>query len=88
MRDRLASLLSEAEGLVNNDLPTVEQIADYLIEHDVAVVVRCKDCVYCDCIYSKKRIGEEAELDCFCKLYGALVDDDGFCSVGARKEQP
>ncbi len=48
MRDRLASLLSEAEGLVNNDLPTVEQIADYLIEHGV-IVPPCKvgDTVYC-----------------------------------------
>lgn len=41
MKDRLASLLSEAEGLVNNDLPTVEQIADYLIEHGV-IVTPCK----------------------------------------------
>lgn len=37
MRDRLAELLEEAEGQINNDLPTVEQIADYLIEHGVAV---------------------------------------------------
>lgn len=41
MRDRLTSLISEAEGLVNNDLPTVEQIADYLIEHGV-IVPPCK----------------------------------------------
>lgn len=47
MKDRLARLLSEAEGLVNNDLPTVEQIADYLIEHGV-IVPPCKvgDTVY------------------------------------------
>lgn len=37
MKDRLASLLSEAEGLVNNDLPTVEQIADYLLANGVIV---------------------------------------------------
>ena len=37
MRDRLASLLYEAEGLVNNDLPTVEQIADYLLANGVIV---------------------------------------------------
>lgn len=37
MRDRLAELLSEAEGQINNDLPSVEQIADYLIEHGVTV---------------------------------------------------
>ena len=37
MKDRLASLISEAEGLVNNDLPTVEQIADYLLANGVIV---------------------------------------------------
>ena len=37
MRNKLAELLSEAEGQINNDLPSVEQIADYLIEHDVIV---------------------------------------------------
>lgn len=37
MRDRLIELLSEAEGQINNDLPTVEQVADYLIEHGVTV---------------------------------------------------
>jgi hypothetical protein len=41
MRDRLARLLSEAEGLVNNDLPTVEQIADYLLANGV-IVPPCK----------------------------------------------
>lgn len=47
MRDRLASLISEAEGLVNNDLPTVEQIADYLLANGV-IVPPCKvgDTVY------------------------------------------
>lgn len=37
MRKRLAELLYEAEGTVNNDLPTVEQIADYLLVHGVIV---------------------------------------------------
>jgi hypothetical protein len=37
MRDRLIELLYEAEGTVNNDLPTVEQIADYLLGHGVIV---------------------------------------------------
>jgi hypothetical protein len=37
MKNRLAELLAEAEGQINNDLPTVEQIADYLIEHGVIV---------------------------------------------------
>jgi hypothetical protein len=37
MRDKLASLIAEAEAQINNDLPTVEYIADYLIEHGVVV---------------------------------------------------
>lgn len=37
MKNRLAELLAEAEGQINNDLPTVEQMADYLIEHGVIV---------------------------------------------------
>ncbi len=41
MRDKLAGLLGEAEGQINNDLPTLEQIADYLIEHGV-IVLPCK----------------------------------------------
>ena len=47
MRNRLAELLAEAEGQINNDMPPVEQIADYLIEHGV-IVPPCKvgDVVY------------------------------------------
>lgn len=37
MKDRLTQLLYEAEGQVNNDLPSLEQIAEYLIEHGVIV---------------------------------------------------
>ena len=48
MRNRLANLLYEAEGQVNNEYPTVEMVADYLIENDV-IVPPCKvgDTVYC-----------------------------------------
>jgi hypothetical protein len=37
MRDRLIELLYEAEGQVNNDIPSVEQIADYLLANGVNV---------------------------------------------------
>lgn len=37
MRDRLIELLYEAEGTVNNDFPTVEQIADHLLANGVIV---------------------------------------------------
>jgi hypothetical protein len=37
MREKLIELLEEAEGLVNNDEPSLEQIADYLIAHGVTI---------------------------------------------------
>ena len=36
-RDRLIELIERAEGLKNNDFPSVEEIADYLIAHGVTV---------------------------------------------------
>jgi hypothetical protein len=47
MRDRLINLLYEAEGQVNNDYPTVEMIADYLVARNV-VALPCNvgDIVY------------------------------------------
>ncbi len=47
MKDRLIDLLEEAEGQINNDLPPLEAVADYLIEHGV-IVPPCKvgDTVY------------------------------------------
>ena len=41
MRDRLITLLEEADGQVNNYVPSLEMIADYLIEHGV-IVLPCK----------------------------------------------
>lgn len=47
MRDRLVELLEQAEGQVNNDVPSLESIADHLIENGV-IVPPCKveDTVY------------------------------------------
>lgn len=57
MRDRLIDLLYEAEGQVNNDYPTVEQIADYLIAKGV-ILPPCKvgDKVY-EIVLTKKGNG-------------------------------
>ncbi len=35
MVTKIAALLAEAEGQINNDLPTVDQVAEYLVEHGV-----------------------------------------------------
>ena len=47
MRNRLANLICEAEGKVNNEYPTIEMVADYLIANGV-IVPPCKvgDTVY------------------------------------------
>jgi hypothetical protein len=37
MREKLIELLEEAEGLVNNNEPSLEQIADHLIAHGVTI---------------------------------------------------
>ena len=46
MREKLIELLEEAEGLVNNDEPSLEQIADHLIAHGVTIQDREIDCNY------------------------------------------
>jgi hypothetical protein len=38
-REKLIELLEEAEGLVNNDVPSLEQIADHLIANGVTMLV-------------------------------------------------
>ena len=37
LRERLADIIEEAEGLCNNDFPTIEQITDYLISKCVTI---------------------------------------------------
>lgn len=47
MRDRLVDLICDAEEQVNNDYPTVEMIADYLVAKNVVVLpCNCNDIVY------------------------------------------
>lgn len=41
MRDRLIELLEQAEGLKNNDIPSLEEKADYLLANGV-IVPPCK----------------------------------------------
>lgn len=65
---------------------TNEEKADYLLQHDVAPVVRCKDC---------KHVGDIPNLDdgsfvkyCMGRSKGNiinLVGADDFCSYGERK---
>lgn len=41
MRDRLAALVEEAEGMLNNDFPTPDMIADHLLANGV-ILPPCK----------------------------------------------
>ena len=52
MRNRLANLLYEAAGQVNNEYPTIEMVAEYLIGNGV-IIPPCKvgDTVYYPWIY-------------------------------------
>lgn len=50
------------------------EIADYLIENDAVIVVRCKDCKH----YGTSR--------CAMDTYAFDVVEEGFCSYGERKE--
>ena len=36
-RDRLAALVEEAEGMLNNDFPTPDMIAEYLVDYGVSI---------------------------------------------------
>lgn len=50
MSDRLIELLEQAEGLKNNDMPSLEEKADYLLSEGI-IVPPCKvgDTVYVLC---------------------------------------
>ena len=77
IRERLIDLLEQADGQVNNDIPSLEMIADYLIANDVVPVVRCKDCkhlMFSDC-YGECSRG-----------YMGIVSPDDYCSYGERSD--
>ena len=76
---RLIELLEEAEGLVNNAYPTLEQIADHLIANGVIIPVRCKDCGF------SKYFEESGKRYCRANsgLYRTVLDTD-FCSYAER----
>ena len=81
MREKLIELLYEAEGLVNNELPTIEMVADHLIANDVVLVVRCKDC--------KHRDEYGTCTPPIISGYGydhLSPEDNDFCSYGERKD--
>lgn len=77
--DRLAELLGEAEGLVNNDRPSLEMIAVYLAENGVNIPVRCKECQY------GKYYAESGRWHCRAQNgLNRSVFPDEYCAWGER----
>ena len=72
IRERLIDLLEQADGQVNNDIPSLEMIADYLIANGVVPVVRCRDCKHWDSGYCYRI---------------KLTRPDDYCSYGTPKER-
>lgn len=68
-RDKLIALIEQAEGQLNNDKPSVEQIADYLLEHGVGF--------FTDIRAENKRLLEALEL-----LESELSDPSDDSEVG------
>lgn len=61
---------------------TNEEKADYLLQHDVVPVVRCKDCEYMSLWARKDKSGYYP----FCHKIICGVKENDFCSYGERKE--
>ena len=81
IRDRLIDLLEEAEGQVNNDVPSLEMIANYLCSNDVVPVVRC-----CQCEHLKTNINKAPYCDYHSTTWEKFyVRLDDYCSYGERK---
>ncbi len=79
MRNRLANLLYEAEGKVNNEYPTVEMVAEHLIANDVVPVLRCKEC--------KNYEHMSCNNQYFCNRFGGYVTENDYCSRCERKQR-
>lgn len=73
----------------------VEMIIDYVVDGDDfqycdnhGILIRCKDCRYCDIniTISKSVTGEVLDVN-ECIRFHKYVDEDDYCSFAERKEQ-
>lgn len=83
MRENLIDLLYEAEGLVNNELPTIEMVADHLIANGVTVQEEAK-------LYWKPVKPGEWNLTCSaCDSHLGCKENASFCpECGAKFVHP
>ena len=63
----------------------VKVTIDKLSTADVAEVVRCKDCRYCELIYPEKELNKEPTPVYYCKVYKCDKQPTDFCSYGKKK---
>ena len=65
---------------------TASDVANYLIENDVVLVVRCKDCIHCS--RDENIIGAYGYCYHFgCYAHDPMVEANDFCSYGERKDK-
>lgn len=91
-REKLLELLDHATEAFRFDAwENTDKIADYLIEHDVTIPVRCKDCKYSGmyrfgCEEAERLACLEMEEDGFIRM-ACAVTPDYYCGNGERKEK-
>ena len=90
VREKLVELLEEAEGLVNNDYPTLEQMSDHLIANGVTFAI--DNNVGCKWISVEERLPKcdvdvltlretGMYVESYCEQFGWLYDEE---SLGWR----
>ena len=80
VREKLSELVFYAENVLPlpDGVECEELVADHLIANGVTIPVRCGECKYFVCADDK--------FEQHCRLYGAAVEEDEFCSAGERKD--
>lgn len=76
MKNKLIEILRDMSGVAF----TNKEKADYLMQHDVVSVVKCKDCKFAEPYMSSS--GKEMNACCINDLSGLEPDD--YCSYGER----
>ena len=78
--DRTVKRNSIWNGITNACGQGLEEIVNGIPSADVAPVVRCGDCLFC-----QMELGEGSD-EPWCDIHGTTVDTEMFCSWGIRKD--
>jgi hypothetical protein len=77
--DLLIKNIAKIEDLRTISTKTIGQAISNTPTADVVEVVRCKDC--------KEFHRADKKFAQHCRIHGAMVQEDDFCSYGERKEK-